>query len=402
MTTFSERQIFYHQKFLPFLENYLLQNFSNGCEVTNKQSIAKFFDVDRSTINTCFKRAIDDGFIVFDRRSTKLGNGGYADHSMCVYRPVSDTLFETKLRRYVLMETNLSLDPKSRISRMGTFFKKVHVKTEEELRHEALALDSVEGNIIYCYMMRDLNDGRPPFYRSTYLEQGKLRESNVVCLTLNPTKEHTHWVPAEALEQRGYLLTDYLKTPEHEDRDANGSIYRLTWSLVHKQPLSHGVDVYEEIWQKADFGQPFVYDVREAIKVLCMPIYMANGTKNGYNSRLVETEFPSSEDAKKAAALKSLADYLGYERTLVNGRYILDKLTNGMYEFVGTDKFYEEKIFIHESNLHIQLLTNFQNEEIKSINVYDGFYFKKGVCSQQKFDDMYDRATEQIITRLSA
>lgn len=401
MATFSERLTFYKNTFLPFLENYLYQNQTQGIYLTNKCAIAKYFDLDRSTIDACFQKAIDEGYIVFDRRSTKLADG-YSQHSMCVYYPVADQLFDTKLKRFVLCETNISLDTKSRMHRMCAFLRKVHVKTEEELQHQALALDSIESNLVYCYMMRNLNAGRPTFFKSTYLEQGKLRESNPVCFTLNPDKDHNRLLPVGALEQRGILLTEFLNTSEHEDRDANGSIYRMTWSLIHKQPLSHGVEIYAEVWKKADFGKPFTHEVRDFLKTLCMPIYMTNGTKNGYNSSLVTQENPKHSDSKKAVALKALVDYLGFERTTANARYVLDKILDGMREFLGTEEFYKEKIFIHESNLHIQMLTNFEEEEIKSINVYDGFYFKKGVCSQHKFDDMYDRATEQILSRLVA
>ena len=123
---------------------------------------------------------------------------------------------------------------------------------------------------------------------------------------------------------------------------------------------------------------------------------MSNGQKNAWNSLIVNR---TGKLLKSEAARKSALNCL-CEVTHLEARDVLDKITVAMRKFIGTTDFLEEEIFIHESNLHILMLAEFAKRGIKTINVYDGFYFINGTCDEQLFNEVYDLCTNQLLEKL--
>ncbi len=78
-------------------------------------------------------------------------------------------------------------------------------------------------------------------------------------------------------------------------------------------------------------------------------------------------------------------------------RTILNTVKTAMHEVFNMDKFYQADIFIHESNLHIIMLQLFKEMNIKTINVYDGFYFVNDTMNQDLYNTIYDKATNMLL-----
>lgn len=404
---FFEKQTFYHEKFLPFIENALYVTALNGDTVT-KTCIAKYFKQSRDLIEDCFNQAIKEGYIV-KLENTRSVRGKQQPHSYCVYEPVKTDVYGTKLREYTLKNTNYDLSGsadsiKGRFSRYGSYLKAIASSdTVDEEDAEKLQRLQIE-NKFFTDLLDVLNFGIPTFYRTKYLCEGRKRGVNPLCHTPNPDKDHKRELPEGALEVRHTLLTDFFGGIEnHAEFDTNGSIYRETYSLTHGYPLSHDVDVYHEFWTTAGFQKEFTKEIRDHLKNLCMPIYMSNGRKNKYNARLVyqNPEIVHSEDRLKCEALNFIAEHLGLEKNYPNGLYIIETLMRGMKEFLGTETFFEEDIFIYETDLHILIWEECNNRGIKTINVYDGFYFVEGTMTQELYDEIYDICTERLLKILN-
>jgi len=244
----------------------------------------------------------------------------------------------------------------------------------------------------YIELLKVINATRPEMFRSKYLAEGRNRETNILCNTMNPDKEHLS-ASEQDLSERYILLSTFFGTEDFFEDDTNGSIYRLSFALAHGYPLAHDIDVYATIWNKAFYKIECTSLIRHHLKVLCMPIFMSNGKKNAWNSivAIKDNNLTRSEAARKVA-LNKLSEITG-----LSAREVMDKLSDAMRKFIGTSEFLEAEIFIHESNLHILMITEFMKRGIKTINVYDGFYFKNGTCDHDTFNEVYDLCTNQLI-----
>ena len=79
---------------------------------------------------------------------------------------------------------------------------------------------------------------------------------------------------------------------------------------------------------------------------------------------------------------------------------IFNIVKDAMHEVFGLKKFYKANIFIYESNLHILMLKKFKDMGIKTINVYDGFYFIEGTMNQDLYNQIYREATEELLAKI--
>ena len=401
----KKQRNFYYNDFLPFIENLLYVNALDGVKVVNKSNIALYFKKDYRAIEQCFQQAEKDDYLQRSANTTKLRDDEYSKHSMCVYTPTPDPLFGTKLRHYTMLNTDFDLSDsassiKSRFARYGAYTRAV--KKDKPTKKEDLdELNRLKAeNIYFITLLATLNEDLPWFYRTRFLVEEVKRGVNPICHTPNPNKEHKHELPLGALELRHKLLTDFFDGIEiHIEFDTNGSIYRITFALTHGYPLSHDVDVYEEMWNASGFGKPLTKEIRDHLKNLCMPIYMSNGVGKEYNANLVyqNPEKVKSKDKLKCAALNAIADYLGLKKTYINGLDIIKKLMQGMKDFLGLDEFFGKQIFIYETDLHILIWDECKRRGIKTINVYDGFYFADGTMTQETYDEIYDICTEKLL-----
>ena len=224
-----------------------------------------------------------------------------------------------------------------------------------------------------------------------YLDEERKRLTNAICCTKNPEKH-----PEDGNRYR--LLREYFKVDNDtfEEFDTNASIYRLSYALGNKKLLSHDIDVYEMIYNDCNFSIPWSKDVRNIFKQLLMPIYMREWSIAFkclmYDKWSRWTTFYFESTKKEYEFYKQFEDLLHLPL-----REILDRVCAAMHRAFNLDKFYMAQIFIHESNLHILMLKKFFDLGIKTINVYDGFYFINGTMTQELYDKIYDEATMELL-----
>lgn len=392
---------FYLHYFLPMVEIILtVKKMKSQDLVINKSTLADYFEIDRRDVANFLKQAELDGLIAFDKNVRKVDDKTleFAISRYILPEANDDSKYYSKLQEYINSYMDWTPNYADRLDFYFDYISKVDnsSKSISKLAKEEKAKAYLEKNLWTVEIMEKINEKRPERLKSSYLAEGKLRENNYLCHTLNPEKEHQMKLLATDLNYRYNVLTEFFGTEDFIECDTNASIYRLSYNLNHKELLSHDIDIYNEFWKLAGFKAEMTPKFREHLKVLCMPIFMSNATKNGYNATLVLKDpmtLSRSEDNRRLI-LKELSEVLG-----LDARTILDNLAAAMYKFIGTDSFLQEEIFIYESNLHLIILDYCHDNDIQAINVYDGFYFKKEDMTQTKYHEIYDLATQKLKTR---
>lgn len=392
------QQDFYKHYFLPMIEVILTVKMIKSQDlVINKTTLADYFEIDRHDVANFLKQAEVDGLIKFDKNVRKFDDTTleFAISRYILPTASDDSKYYSKLQEHINNYMDWTPDFGDRLDFYYDYVTKFEdsSKSISKLAKEEKAKAYLEQNLWTKEMMNKINTTRPELLKSTYLADGKLRESNRLCATLNPEKEHEMRLLATDLNYRYNVLTDFFRTNKFIEADTNGSIYRLSYNLNHDELLSHDVDIYAEFWKLAGFKIKMTKTFREHLKVLCMPIFMSNGAKNGYNALLTlkdDVQLTKSEHNRKLV-LNQLSEALH-----LDARTILDRLTEAMYKFIGTDQFLEAEIFIHESNLHLLILNYCLEHNIQTINVYDGFYFKATDMTNDKYHDIYDLCTAEL------
>ena len=386
----------YKKQFLPFIETeFTLKSWRSQDLVLNNSLLGYYFNVDRRIIADFLKQAENDGLIKtickvrkFDDKITDFAVNKYdfilADE---------DSPYYSKMQEYINDYMLWTPDFGERVDMHQCYLKKVEIKSIKQLDKEERARAYFEKYSWTEKLMKEINETRPERLKSKYLVDGKLREHNFLCSTLNPEKEHQAKIDVANINYRYTVLKDFFGTSDFIECDTNGSIYRLSYNLNHEKLLAHNVDIYSEFWRLAGFKGQLDKISRDNLKLICMVIFMSNGDKNGYNSTLIykdDMKLTKSEYIRKIA-LKDFCSITGLE-----AREFLDVLTAAMYRFLDTEEFLEEEIFIHESNLHLLILDYCKEHDIPAVNVYDGFYFIKGTMTQSQYQKLYDQMTLQL------
>jgi len=401
----------YYEAFLPLMECIFQNNTVRDQElVVNEQNLAIYFDVDRHIIKNFLKEMEDTGLAKYIGNK-RLFDDFNVQFAMRCYKLIPTeskycSTLQEFINSYMLWEPYMS----DRIAFITNYTDALHdkkLKIAQQKVVEGLKLTKAEKKLLnkieinlqyqkdyanYIELLKVINATRPEMFRSKYLAEGRNRETNILCNTMNPDKEHLS-ASEQDLSERYILLSTFFGTEDFFEDDTNGSIYRLSFALAHGYPLAHDIDVYATIWNKAFYKIECTSLIRHHLKVLCMPIFMSNGKKNAWNSivAIKDNNLTRSEAARKVA-LNKLSEITG-----LSAREVMDKLSDAMRKFIGTSEFLEAEIFIHESNLHILMITEFMKRGIKTINVYDGFYFKNGTCDHDTFNEVYDLCTNQLI-----
>ena len=401
----------YYYSFLPLIESAFQVRKSRGQElIINESNLMIYFDVNRRTIMRWINRAENDSLIRFIGKKRIFDDFG-SQWAMNCYELISTetkycSALQAFINNYMLWEPYFSdrlvllNNYADELSTKKIVIAKNKMQNNQKLTKEEMKLlHKHEQNIIYrqtypwaTELLQVINNRRFEKFKSKYLLEGRNRETNVLCGSMNPDNEHVN-ASEQDLAERIELLKEYFNSDDFIEFDTNASIYRLAYALVHNRPLEHDVDVYEAIWNKAFYSIEFNKTTRNALKILCMPIFMSNGTKNAWNAIIANKtgKLTRSEQDRKDALI-TLSNVTG-----LKPREVMDELTAAMRKFIGTADFLEEEIFIHESNLHILMITMFHDLGINTINVYDGFYFIKGTMTQELFNQVYDDCTRQLI-----
>ena len=267
--------------------------------------------------------------------------------------------------------------------------KVIERKVKRKVNREKKQLDNLKSsNSKYLEMLEKINNEST--INMNYLNENKKRLTNAICGTKNPEKHPLN-------KERVKMLHDYFETDKNiVEFDTNASIYRLSYALGNECVASHSVDIYELIFNECDFDIEWTKELREQFKQLLMPIYMREWSINYKN-----IEFNKQSHWKYFLSKSAEKLYLFYKNfvTMLHRslKDILTTICNAMHKVFNLEDFYKADIFIHESNLHILMINKFKNLGIKTIDVYDGFYFIEGTMTQELYDKIYDEATNELL-----
>lgn len=252
-----------------------------------------------------------------------------------------------------------------------------------------------------------------PEFQCKYLNENSLRLTHEICNTLNP--EHTEKINEDNYWRSSHARTDMLQQMLHTtdivEYDVNGSIYRLSYNLYHNDIISSKIDIYELIWNKCNFGIDWTNKNRDKyrakFKLILMPIYMRSRAIGYRSTRWEYIDKYYSKYPKKYAKLsredKDL--YETYKVFVEDLNMPVKKFQNivkaAMADVLNTPKFVGPDIFIIESNLHILIREALLLKGIRCVNIYDGFYFEKGIITQDEFYQVYEDALKKLKDNLN-
>ena len=268
-----------------------------------------------------------------------------------------------------------------------------------EIRKQRNIEKKIKENVAYLGLKKHL-DLQFPGFESRYLEEGCLRLTSDICNTKNT-------IPKDIGKlNRTNILEKFFMTSRDNiiEYDTNGSIYRLTYNLNNDPLLSTNLDIYKEIWLECGFDTNEYKLYRNLFKKFLMPIYMRDF---GISYRTSHYNF-LNKYYKDNIHLRPKADIEFYEITTklmnitnLNCLSLMTTISQAMHKVLNTKKFYRSDIFIHESNLHLLMRYKFLNNNIKTIHVYDGFYFEKDNINSQLFNQIYNESVLDLKDNLS-
>lgn len=238
----------------------------------------------------------------------------------------------------------------------------------------------------YLKMLEEVNNTVIPM---SYLNNNRKRLINVLCLTRNPD----HFTDSN----RVHLLQKFFNTEEKiEEFDTNASIYRLTYALGNNQLADPNSDIYKMIFNECHFNIPWTEDFRSKFKTMIMPIYMRENSLKYRCLQYIKKKSWKRFISKQEKTEQAFYSYLEFALNMPIYD-ILSTVRDAMHRVFNLDKFYRADIFIFESNLHILMLKLFKDMGIKTINVYDGFYFVKGTMTKEIYNNVYAQATNLLL-----
>lgn len=215
------------------------------------------------------------------------------------------------------------------------------------------------------------------------------------CHTKNPEKH------PDILDRQEFL-TEWFGDIEVEEYDVNSMMYRSSYDLIHEKYLSPEQDVYYELYKDmVDSPADITYFkkyLREYLKKNIMSVYMDPRSvycKSRKNAKNLE-ELNLLEEKYTQAEIVELEQLFGlqYEEFLTRLKEALYKFLS-VYDFDGDKRvFFGRMYFKYEAIILHYMRKLFSERGIKTLNVYDGFYFEKGVCNNELFYEVYHKAID--------
>lgn len=379
----------YYDDFLRFVENYYwVCNKLGNPALFQKDAISSYTAIPRRTLTRYFDYAVeDDNLMRFIRKTRKFKGEIISKNALCQY-----DVFLTKTFEFINNNFGTPYNP-SEEERVKEFSKFCHYS--EQLSHPEKAKEKADLNAIYrehnqyiTDYWKKVNELRPGFFYSSYLEDGLNREYNALCSTKNPKNRDSN---------REELIQEYLGITNIQKWDAKASIYRISYALNHKHLLPHDVDIYSEIWNMCGFKKP-LGDLRDDYKQIFMPIFMADGKKNGFWDKVVSGDYSFNKGKKNKEALEKITGYLG-----ISTKELMDKTYEQLLIFLkcdvreGKQKFERGSIFIPESNVHILMQYYLWTAGYKAINVYDCCYYDGNLLEAKDIQDLHDKSLKIVM-----
>ena len=224
----------------------------------------------------------------------------------------------------------------------------------------------------------------------SYLPEQKKRMSNFLCSTRNPEKSG---------DFARYDLIKKILGFDVEEFDIKSSIYNVSYALGTGKIASIDTDFYELIFKHTNIKYTHSEwpKIRKSVKLLLMPLYMREGS--------LKFRVQTFEDRKQAENLsksdKLLVDAEAWlcEYFKIDLFTLLNEVRNAMHEVLGLKDFYKKDVFLYESDLHILVMWHLVfDHKIDVVNVYDGFYVKKGIKNFEKIlNTVYEQSFKELL-----
>lgn len=197
--------------------------------------------------------------------------------------------------------------------------------------------------------------------------------------------------------------------------DRRGSIYNITYSLNKKAFLSNDIDIYENINNKKFASK----EERDLYKLTQMNVYFSNVRRTiGFFQRYLEQKangvaVPENKMKLIEAWWKLCGgENITWNEFLNNFRKLYNKRKASMRKFIGSEKKYIDSkskysigyeqnntdfIFMYESEIYLKFVTELREQGIRVIQIYDGFYLKKGSTTEKELSDLLEKITLEYV-----
>lgn len=246
-------------------------------------------------------------------------------------------------------------------------------------------------------MIDEFNSTIPEKFKIHFMtkdENGDYKESryySCLCKSFNPERHPDESNRYDLLREMFCLDANV----EFEELDVNSMMLRTSYNLINDEYLANDADIYYELYKKM-VDNPMDYtsfknEARTIIKQNIMPIYM--------DPRSVYCKITNVEHSD-LNVVKQNYEFSTIEKLFkMTYSEFLTRLKEALYQFLAVynfdgDKrvFFGQMFFKYEAIVYYYMNKAFRDLDIKSANVFDGFYFVKGTCSKEKFYEVYNEA----------
>lgn len=236
-----------------------------------------------------------------------------------------------------------------------------------------------------------------------------------VCSYWNEEKHNV--IPAGQMTKQRYCDKVFGQNNWFEF-DRRGSIYNITYSLNKKAFLSNDIDIYEKINNKKFATK----EERDLYKLTQMNVYFSNVRRTiGFFQRYLEQKASGvAIPENKMKLIESWWKLCGGENVtwnefLNNFRTLYTKRKHAMRKFIGSEKPYidtkskysigyspndTDYIFMHESEIYLEFVTELRKKDLRVVQIYDGFYLEKDSISEKELSAILEKVTIDYIRRL--
>ncbi len=198
---------------------------------------------------------------------------------------------------------------------------------------------------------------------------------------------------------REYVVDPNIRYREHylnerfgewEEYDIKGSVPRVSRAMANRGDMG---DLNEDIYRT--MFEPFVQDfqicfdesvaewcekARSFFKLLFMRLFFG-GTPKQIVSRILDKEKKEKDKAiKKGRMDEGLSPFASLAERGVDLVSLIDKYQKRVFEYCcrTPKEARDTSVFLHESCIYLEVRKELFNRGIDVVQVYDGFYFKKG------------------------
>lgn len=421
-------------------------NFGDGFYINSYKVSAylkekKNIKISRDCVDDCLNKMIKEGYLLFcgrkqfsRKRVKKDDPNYYKTNNIYAFDCNSFGSIATEIKEYEYGEHKDFGNDIEALTTLASDYKEFCVEMNNAEKNAKKLEKANKVGTHYWYnqlnkennamLANDVNNGIAyDRLKVNFTDESRLRATSRLMVTPNPAKHTNENDPKHGNTDRQDFLSDYMQVDvsdeDNYEIDVKASIYRTQYNLTHDTPLDPYTDIYElffrfsilpttrpdihedvkDIWVKhtGDFVEKF--EVRDAVKALCMSIYMKEGsllwTSNTYKyfwqPRVAQGLKLSAKNQKRYAQYRAVEEIFGYEIL-----EITTSLKKAMHYVLGTERFLKDVVFLYESDLYIYMVNKFRKAGIKCVNIYDGFYFELNTMTESEFYDVYFEALTDL------